>query len=362
MDSMESCVPPGFRFHPTDEELVGYYLRKKVASQKIDLDVIRDIDLYRIEPWDLQEHCGIGYEEQNDWYFFSYKDRKYPTGTRTNRATMAGFWKATGRDKAVHDKTRLIGMRKTLVFYKGRAPNGQKTDWIMHEYRLETDENAPPQEEGWVVCRAFKKRTAYPARSMAMAWDSSYSYRGVSAMGAVAADAGAFVDTDAAYAQMRRQSKSARFKQEAELDGAAALLQYSSHLVELPQLESPSAQLAPKPSQASVDEVDGTDDNGGRRGKKARADEVATDWRALDKFVASQLSPAECAAAGGLEAASASTTAAANAGTQLDHGEDDDMAALLFLNSDGREEEERWTGLLGPAGGDGDFGLCVFEK
>jgi hypothetical protein len=58
---------------------------------------------------------------------------------------MAGFWKATGRDKAVQDNSRLIGMRKTLVFYKGRAPNGQKTDWIMHEYRLETDENAPPQ-------------------------------------------------------------------------------------------------------------------------------------------------------------------------------------------------------------------------
>ncbi|KAG6397326.1 hypothetical protein SASPL_143492 [Salvia splendens] len=96
----ECCVPPGFRFHPTDEELVGYYLRKKVASQKIDLDVIRDIDLYRIEPWDLQEKCGIGYEEQKEWYFFSHKDKKYPSGTRTNRATMAGFWKATGRDKA----------------------------------------------------------------------------------------------------------------------------------------------------------------------------------------------------------------------------------------------------------------------
>ncbi|KAG6399637.1 hypothetical protein SASPL_141118 [Salvia splendens] len=141
----ECCVPPGFRFHPTDEELVGYYLRKKVASQKIDLDVIRDIDLYRIEPWDLQEKCGIGYEEQKEWYFFSHKDKKYPSGTRTNRATMAGFWKATGRDKAVYDRSKLIGMRKTLVFYKGRAPNGQKTDWIMHEYRLDSDLNSPPQ-------------------------------------------------------------------------------------------------------------------------------------------------------------------------------------------------------------------------
>jgi hypothetical protein len=94
-----------------------------------------------------EDHCKIGYEEQSDWYFFSYKDRKYPTGTRTNRATLTGFWKATGRDKAVRDKHArgLIGMRKTLVFYTGRAPNGRKTDWIMHEYRLETDENAIPQ-------------------------------------------------------------------------------------------------------------------------------------------------------------------------------------------------------------------------
>ncbi|MBA0804695.1 hypothetical protein Gohar_004264 [Gossypium harknessii] len=147
-----STVPPGFRFHPTDEELVGYYLRKKVASQKIDLDVITDIDLYRIEPWDLQERCRIGYEEQKEWYFFSHKDKKYPTGTRTNRATMAGFWKATGRDKAVYDnKSKLIGMRKTLVFYKGRAPNGHKTDWIMHEYRLESDDNRPPQASTHII-------------------------------------------------------------------------------------------------------------------------------------------------------------------------------------------------------------------
>ncbi|KAG5048948.1 hypothetical protein JHK85_010051 [Glycine max] len=140
-----SHVPPGFRFHPTDEELVDYYLRKKITSRRIDLDVIKDVDLYKIEPWDLQELCRIGAEEKNEWYFFSHKDKKYPTGTRTNRATAAGFWKATGRDKAIYSKHDLIGMRKTLVFYKGRAPNGQKSDWIMHEYRLETDDNGAPQ-------------------------------------------------------------------------------------------------------------------------------------------------------------------------------------------------------------------------
>ncbi|PKA57357.1 NAC domain-containing protein 7 [Apostasia shenzhenica] len=145
---VELSVPPGFRFHPTEEELVGYYLRRKIASQKIDLQVIMEIDLYKIEPWELQDRCNLGYEEQKEWYFFSHKDKKYPSGTRTNRATIAGFWKATGRDKAVVSKSEVIGMRKTLVFYQGRAPNGRKTDWIIHEFRLQSSldiEHPSPQ-------------------------------------------------------------------------------------------------------------------------------------------------------------------------------------------------------------------------
>jgi hypothetical protein len=89
------------------------------------------------------ERCKIGSGPQNDWYFFSHKDKKYPTGTRTNRATAAGFWKATGRDKAIYSAVRRMGMRKTLVFYRGRAPHGHKSDWIMHEYRLDDPDAAP---------------------------------------------------------------------------------------------------------------------------------------------------------------------------------------------------------------------------
>ncbi|MBA0744426.1 hypothetical protein Gogos_007052 [Gossypium gossypioides] len=163
-------VPPGFRFHPTEEELLHYYLRKKVAFQKIDLDVIREVDLNKLEPWEIQEKCKIGSTPQNDWYFFSHKDKKYPTGTRTNRATAAGFWKATGRDKIIYSGLKRIGLRKTLVFYKGRAPHGQKSDWIMHEYRLDHTSTSTHDatasngigdsvpEEGWVVCRVFRKK------------------------------------------------------------------------------------------------------------------------------------------------------------------------------------------------------------
>ncbi|KAF3526948.1 hypothetical protein F2Q69_00049715 [Brassica cretica] len=50
----QSQVPPGFRFHPTEEELLEYYLRKKISNIKIDLDVIRDVDLNKLEPWDIQ--------------------------------------------------------------------------------------------------------------------------------------------------------------------------------------------------------------------------------------------------------------------------------------------------------------------
>ncbi|XP_022016034.1 NAC domain-containing protein 86 [Helianthus annuus] len=153
-------LPPGFRFHPTDEELVAYYLKRKINGHEIELEVIPEVDLYKCEPWDLPGKSLLPSKDL-EWYFFSPRDRKYPNGSRTNRATKGGYWKATGKDRKVNSQSRAMGMKKTLVYYRGRAPHGSRTDWVMHEYRLDEREcetaSGLQLQDAYSLCRVFKK-------------------------------------------------------------------------------------------------------------------------------------------------------------------------------------------------------------
>ncbi|KAK8520135.1 hypothetical protein V6N13_031400 [Hibiscus sabdariffa] len=188
MKHPHSSLPPGFRFHPTDEELILHYLMKKLSSSPFPVSIIADVDIYKFDPWDLPDKAVFG---EKEWYFFSPRDRKYPNGARPNRAAGSGYWKATGTDKIIVTSSMVagrggvlhsnIGVKKALVFYKGRPPKGMKTNWIMHEYRLSQSPNSNYNNrsfkskdcsmrlDDWVLCRIYKKFHALSSTSAAAA-------------------------------------------------------------------------------------------------------------------------------------------------------------------------------------------------
>lgn len=105
---------------------------------------------YGVLHWNLKVNGFYSYisgvilgDLEQERYFFSNKEAKYPNGNRVNRTTASGYWKATGLDKQIVSSSRnnnVEGMKKTLVFYKGKPPHGSRTDWVMHEYRLVPEE------------------------------------------------------------------------------------------------------------------------------------------------------------------------------------------------------------------------------
>ncbi|GMJ04147.1 hypothetical protein HRI_004083900 [Hibiscus trionum] len=180
VDKVDDVMLPGFRFHPTDEELVGFYLKKKIQQKPLPIELIKQADIYKYEPWDLPKLAASG---EKEWYFYCPRDRKYRNSARPNRVTEAGFWKATGTDRPIYssDGTKCIGLKKSLVFYRGRAAKGMKTDWMMHEFRLPSmSDSTPPSKklldrtlpanDAWAICRIFKKTSTMAQRALSHTW------------------------------------------------------------------------------------------------------------------------------------------------------------------------------------------------
>ncbi|KAK9910054.1 hypothetical protein M0R45_034031 [Rubus argutus] len=150
-------VPVGYRFHPTDEELVNYYLQKKIQGNDSEInDTILEIDVCNYDPTELP--ALLGTEHDVEWFFFTRKHYKYHNSDRSNRCTKEGYWKITGKEREIKDRRSkaVVGKKKTLTFYRGRVPKSKKTGWVIHECSLPGNEAISYQKQaqgGFVICR-----------------------------------------------------------------------------------------------------------------------------------------------------------------------------------------------------------------
>ncbi|KAM1816560.1 hypothetical protein ACFX12_000954 [Malus domestica] len=155
---------PGFRFYPTDELLVSYYLKNKVQGTDSHFrHLIPEIDVCKYEPGDLP--AFFPEDQEKEWYFFSRPDYKYINSTRCNRATEQGFYKITGKEREIRaeESKAVIGKKRILTFYEGRAPKAKKTDWVVHEYYLTEIQvgSKPTKQMDCVLCRLKNNSASY---------------------------------------------------------------------------------------------------------------------------------------------------------------------------------------------------------
>lgn len=162
-------MAPGFRFYPTEEELISFYLKHKMQGnarllQHIDR-VIPQLHVYDFYPWDLPQYAGECCQgELEQWFFFIPRQAKEARGGRPCRQTSSGYWKATGSPSIIYSwNNRAIGIKRTMVFYNGRAPSGTKTKWKMNEYKAfqegtSSSPNPRPElMEELSLCRVYVK-------------------------------------------------------------------------------------------------------------------------------------------------------------------------------------------------------------
>ncbi|KAG8385006.1 hypothetical protein BUALT_Bualt04G0177300 [Buddleja alternifolia] len=155
-------LPIGFRFYPTDEELMVHYLKRKVFSLPLPATVIPDLDVFHSNPWDLP-----GDLKEKRYFFCQRKRNTMSKCSSSSLSAECGYWKARGKDKQIiaPGSNLLIGIKKCFVFYKTKKSGAVKTPWFMHEFCLVGSINTPYltqklmiQVGDWVVCRVYQRK------------------------------------------------------------------------------------------------------------------------------------------------------------------------------------------------------------
>ncbi|CAM0903408.1 unnamed protein product [Alopecurus aequalis] len=139
--------PPGFRFIPTDEEMIEYYLLPRLQGRPhVPNDAIIDDYVYSCHPDDLLLNGKYKDKGQDDaWYFLSSRARKYVNGDRPSRSTDdgRGRWKAsTGSTTEVTPRGNVQYCHRVLNYFDGPSYKDEdKGKWLMKELTVPQYEN-----------------------------------------------------------------------------------------------------------------------------------------------------------------------------------------------------------------------------
>ncbi|XP_059624537.1 NAC domain-containing protein 104-like [Cornus florida] len=163
---MEMGVPSGYRFLPTEEELLGYYLNSKVYSDPMNNNlnnVIPDhYDVFHTIPEDLPG------DRRDKRYFFVRSSEANKLNIISNSGgECGGYWEAIGTEEdieVVYKGKQVHAMKRLLVFYR---ETDLPTPWIMHEYHLVHSDDSIPNstkkysraKDDWVVCVIREKKS-----------------------------------------------------------------------------------------------------------------------------------------------------------------------------------------------------------
>ncbi|MCD7456168.1 hypothetical protein HAX54_030783 [Datura stramonium] len=154
-DERVGDLPPGFSFDPTDEELVLYYLKSKIAANLPFIN-IPHLDFSSSHPWELNHERALWSKKQ--WYFFSQVKEN------VNRATGKGYWKEISmmNQPIIHTNSgqKIIGIKKYFVYYitTNIHDHQLQTNWIMEEFHLSTNNRQNEQLLEWVICRVHESK------------------------------------------------------------------------------------------------------------------------------------------------------------------------------------------------------------
>ncbi|ESQ44429.1 hypothetical protein EUTSA_v10006408mg, partial [Eutrema salsugineum] len=144
---------PGFRFSPTDEELVLHYLEPFSKSRASSWPV-HHVNIYESNP----QRLSAEYEKGNltEWFFVSERTNMHKGGKRQNRSDNGGYWHATGTATKFKAGNGVVGNKASLVYYTGRQPNGVKTNWLIKEYWLDPSSSDDNMTVGYALYKIYQ--------------------------------------------------------------------------------------------------------------------------------------------------------------------------------------------------------------